>query len=73
MVRQYVAWLNSESLELGGPFVEPLPLECVSLSSGSGTELTIIDFRAREIYAHYASTHYRKVLPSLICWLTNSR
>jgi hypothetical protein len=39
MVRQYVAWLNSESLELGGPFVEPLPLECVfpSLSLPNGT------------------------------------
>ncbi|KAJ7451331.1 FAD/NAD-P-binding domain-containing protein [Mycena latifolia] len=27
MGRQYVAWLNSESLELGGQFVEPLPVE----------------------------------------------
>ncbi|KAJ7488272.1 FAD/NAD-P-binding domain-containing protein [Mycena latifolia] len=27
LVRQYVAWLNSESLELGGSFVEPPPLE----------------------------------------------
>ncbi|KAJ6587447.1 FAD/NAD-P-binding domain-containing protein [Mycena vulgaris] len=27
LVRQYVFWLNSESLELGGPFVEPLPAE----------------------------------------------
>ncbi|KAJ7190186.1 FAD/NAD-P-binding domain-containing protein [Mycena pura] len=27
MLRQFIAWLNSESLELGGPFVEPLPIE----------------------------------------------
>ncbi|KAJ6543365.1 FAD/NAD-P-binding domain-containing protein [Mycena vulgaris] len=27
LLRQYVGWLNSESLELGGQFVEPLPLE----------------------------------------------
>ncbi|KAJ6565533.1 FAD/NAD-P-binding domain-containing protein [Mycena vulgaris] len=27
LVRQYVSWLNSESLELGGPFVEPLPVD----------------------------------------------
>ncbi|KAJ7429748.1 FAD/NAD-P-binding domain-containing protein [Mycena latifolia] len=27
LARQYIAWLNSESLELGGPLVEPLPAE----------------------------------------------
>ncbi|KAJ7474908.1 FAD/NAD-P-binding domain-containing protein [Mycena latifolia] len=26
LVRQYGAWLNSESLEFGGPFIEPLPV-----------------------------------------------
>ncbi|KAJ7028984.1 FAD/NAD-P-binding domain-containing protein [Mycena alexandri] len=29
LVRQYVAFLNAESLELGGRFVEPLPVESV--------------------------------------------
>ncbi|KAJ7770517.1 FAD/NAD-P-binding domain-containing protein [Mycena metata] len=27
LVRKYVAWLNAEALELGGQFVEPLPVE----------------------------------------------
>ncbi|KAJ7474928.1 FAD/NAD-P-binding domain-containing protein [Mycena latifolia] len=27
LARQYIAWLNSEALEFGGAFVEPLPLE----------------------------------------------
>ncbi|KAF7303444.1 Dimethylaniline monooxygenase [Mycena indigotica] len=27
MVRKYLAWLNAEALELGGPMVEPLPTE----------------------------------------------
>ncbi|KAJ7474909.1 hypothetical protein FB451DRAFT_278066 [Mycena latifolia] len=27
LARRYIAWLNSEALELGGPFVEPLPAE----------------------------------------------
>jgi hypothetical protein len=29
LVRKYVAWLNAEALELGGQFVEPLPVELV--------------------------------------------
>ncbi|KAJ7474912.1 FAD/NAD-P-binding domain-containing protein [Mycena latifolia] len=33
LARQYVAWLNSESLELGGPFVEPLPVEAREIRS----------------------------------------
>ncbi|KAJ7124604.1 FAD/NAD-P-binding domain-containing protein [Mycena crocata] len=42
MLRLFVAWLNNEALELGGQFVEPLPLEI------------------REIYAYYASAHWKK-------------
>ncbi|KAJ7823080.1 FAD/NAD(P)-binding domain-containing protein [Mycena olivaceomarginata] len=46
----YVAWLNSESLELGGQFVEPLPLEKVGQFYDRSS---LQDFLSHENWTHF--------------------
>ncbi|KAJ7333258.1 FAD/NAD-P-binding domain-containing protein [Mycena albidolilacea] len=51
--KQYVAWLNSESLELGGQFVEPLPLETRELVNYFINANHRKDYLSHENWTHF--------------------
>lgn len=60
VVRQFVVWLNNESLELGGRLVNPWPLQYVQYLVLSVVVSHFL-LSKREIFVYYANLEWEKV------------
>lgn len=60
--RQYVTWINNESLEHGGPLVDNWPVKCVSFLGLHPTSKDLTKLhRNREIFSYYANKEWEFV------------
>jgi len=59
--RQYVVWLNNESLEHGGQLVEPWPLQYVGTVIMLTSIYATVALRKREIFSYYANQLWEEV------------